>query len=84
MRITGNIFTLTEGNLETTKPKISLEDNTYIVLDYLQKNGRCTLQELNEKLPVPYKRMSDIISILTTTPLVHKDATTKEYFWCGE
>mmetsp|Transcript_36100 Transcript_36100/g.61958 ORF Transcript_36100/g.61958 Transcript_36100/m.61958 type:complete len:142 (+) Transcript_36100:185-610(+) len=61
-------------NVESnSKPKTyKIEDCTALVMKYFQKRGTATFKEMNSELNIPYRRASDILNILDTTPLIAK------------
>mmetsp|Transcript_32977 Transcript_32977/g.56373 ORF Transcript_32977/g.56373 Transcript_32977/m.56373 type:complete len:140 (-) Transcript_32977:31-450(-) len=74
-----------EEEVDQDRKSYSLEDGTVEVLNVLQTKGKITLKELSEQTDVPYRRSSDILNVLKTTPLLARNGSKRidPYIFCA-
>merc|ERR1712063_104511 len=58
--------------------KEGLEETTVRVVQLLQARGTMLFKDINQTLDIPYRRSSDILNVLVTTPLLCKEGKKRE------
>eukprot|EP00324_Dicrateria_rotunda_P003597 CAMPEP_0206159542 /NCGR_PEP_ID=MMETSP1474-20131121/5932_1 /ASSEMBLY_ACC=CAM_ASM_001110 /TAXON_ID=97495 /ORGANISM="Imantonia sp., Strain RCC918" /LENGTH=145 /DNA_ID=CAMNT_0053560327 /DNA_START=87 /DNA_END=524 /DNA_ORIENTATION=+ len=61
-----------EGEEVRQTRKLPLSKCTASILEYLQIQGSAGFRQISDDLDITQRRTSDVLSVLVTTPLVHK------------